>query len=331
MGSRLDITSRGRRRSDGTIWRRAGDWLTGRCHLAAGARVAVCGPASWNHLIVLDRLPEPVPHMQFAPATCTRSAAPPRARRCTSPTSASTSRLHALLGDDEDGATAASARLERRACGRGVSVRAHRTSREPDDAGGGAGESLPRDAVVRHPSTRSSGSVRRSPRRIVAVVDLSEVGAAARRARLRRCRRRADLDGPARLRRVVGVPRAVPARRRCRVHERRRDRRPLGADADAASTAVPRLAVCTLGARGAVALAAVGDAPRGRRASRSPSSTRTVRRRVLRRIPGGVTRRCGSGRMPRSRRPSGGRGSVVRAPASGGRRERRLSVTSALR
>jgi hypothetical protein len=28
--------------------------------------VVVCGPASWNHLISLDRLPEPVPHMQFA-------------------------------------------------------------------------------------------------------------------------------------------------------------------------------------------------------------------------------------------------------------------------
>lgn len=29
-------------------------------------RVVVAGPASWNHLIVLDRLPEPVPHMQVA-------------------------------------------------------------------------------------------------------------------------------------------------------------------------------------------------------------------------------------------------------------------------
>jgi len=28
--------------------------------------VAVCGPASWNQLILLDHLPEPVPHMQFA-------------------------------------------------------------------------------------------------------------------------------------------------------------------------------------------------------------------------------------------------------------------------
>ena len=29
-------------------------------------RIVVVGPASWNQLIVLDRLPEPVPHMQFA-------------------------------------------------------------------------------------------------------------------------------------------------------------------------------------------------------------------------------------------------------------------------
>jgi sugar/nucleoside kinase (ribokinase family) len=28
--------------------------------------VAVCGPAAWNLLILLDHLPEPVPHMQFA-------------------------------------------------------------------------------------------------------------------------------------------------------------------------------------------------------------------------------------------------------------------------
>ena len=28
--------------------------------------VFIAGPASWNTLVVLDRLPEPVPHMQFA-------------------------------------------------------------------------------------------------------------------------------------------------------------------------------------------------------------------------------------------------------------------------
>lgn len=28
--------------------------------------VVVCGPASWNHLILLEELPAPVPHMQFA-------------------------------------------------------------------------------------------------------------------------------------------------------------------------------------------------------------------------------------------------------------------------
>ncbi|MCB5276073.1 Acarbose 7(IV)-phosphotransferase [Arthrobacter sp. SO5] len=34
--------------------------------MSVSPTVAVCGPASWNHLIVLDHLPEPVPHMQFA-------------------------------------------------------------------------------------------------------------------------------------------------------------------------------------------------------------------------------------------------------------------------
>lgn len=28
--------------------------------------IVVCGPAAWNHLILLDHLPEPIPHMQFA-------------------------------------------------------------------------------------------------------------------------------------------------------------------------------------------------------------------------------------------------------------------------
>jgi sugar/nucleoside kinase (ribokinase family) len=28
--------------------------------------VIICGPASWNHIVDLERLPEPVPHMQFA-------------------------------------------------------------------------------------------------------------------------------------------------------------------------------------------------------------------------------------------------------------------------
>lgn len=30
------------------------------------AHVVIAGPASWNHLITVDHLPEPVPHMQFA-------------------------------------------------------------------------------------------------------------------------------------------------------------------------------------------------------------------------------------------------------------------------
>ncbi|MGF4043306.1 carbohydrate kinase family protein [Paenarthrobacter nitroguajacolicus] len=34
--------------------------------MSAPPSVAVCGAASWNQLILLDHLPEPVPHMQFA-------------------------------------------------------------------------------------------------------------------------------------------------------------------------------------------------------------------------------------------------------------------------
>lgn len=33
------------------------------------ASVFIAGPASWNSIVVLDRLPEPVPHMQFAEDT----------------------------------------------------------------------------------------------------------------------------------------------------------------------------------------------------------------------------------------------------------------------
>ncbi|HZU92900.1 MAG TPA: carbohydrate kinase family protein, partial [Microbacterium sp.] len=33
------------------------------------ASVFIAGPASWNSIVVLDRLPEPVPHMQFAEAS----------------------------------------------------------------------------------------------------------------------------------------------------------------------------------------------------------------------------------------------------------------------
>ncbi|MFV0287719.1 MAG: carbohydrate kinase family protein [Demequina sp.] len=34
--------------------------------MSAAPRVVVCGPSAWNHLIVLDDLPAPRPHMRFA-------------------------------------------------------------------------------------------------------------------------------------------------------------------------------------------------------------------------------------------------------------------------
>lgn len=77
-------------------------WLT------EGMTVVVCGPATWNHLIELDRLPEPAPHMQSA----TRSV------RTVGGTSAGKAvhlvelgldvSLHALLGADAEGSAVAS-------------------------------------------------------------------------------------------------------------------------------------------------------------------------------------------------------------------------------
>jgi sugar/nucleoside kinase (ribokinase family) len=46
-------------------WIRCRDRRGGTEHLVSG-NVVISGPTSWNHLVLLDRLPEPVPHMQFA-------------------------------------------------------------------------------------------------------------------------------------------------------------------------------------------------------------------------------------------------------------------------
>lgn len=68
------------------------------------ASVYIAGPASWNHLVLLDHLPDPVPHMQFAldewetiGGTSAGKALGLAALGCDV-------RLHTLLGDDADGA-----------------------------------------------------------------------------------------------------------------------------------------------------------------------------------------------------------------------------------
>jgi sugar/nucleoside kinase (ribokinase family) len=138
--------------------------------------VVVCGPASWNHLITLDRLPEPVPHMQFA----TRSV------RTLGGTSAGKAlhladlgvdvELHALLGRDDDGDRVASS-----LSGAGVSLVRH-DSRETErhvNLMTEAGERV--SLYVSTPSRPQPEVVQRMLAHLrsaeLAIIDLSEVGA----------------------------------------------------------------------------------------------------------------------------------------------------------
>ncbi|MEU6136901.1 PfkB family carbohydrate kinase [Nocardioides sp. NPDC047086] len=143
--------------------------------MPSSSRVVVCGPASWNQLIELDRLPEPVPHMQFAR----------RAWHTVGGTSAGKAlhlaglgidvRLWAPVGDDEDGA-----RLRERLERAGVVVEAiasEQTERHVNlMADGGGRVSL----YVTTPSTPSAAAVQEASTAVaaadLAVIDLSELG-----------------------------------------------------------------------------------------------------------------------------------------------------------
>ncbi|MGF3054253.1 carbohydrate kinase family protein [Microbacterium sp. YY-03] len=88
------------------------------------ARVVIFGPASWNEIVLLDHLPEPVPHMQFAQdrwhAVGGTSAG--KALHLTSP--GLDVELHTLLASDGDGRRVADALR-----GAGVTVMAHEADR----------------------------------------------------------------------------------------------------------------------------------------------------------------------------------------------------------
>jgi sugar/nucleoside kinase (ribokinase family) len=82
--------------------------------------VVVCGPASWNHLVLLDRLPEPVPHTQFATASI-RTVGGTSAGKAVHLTGLGVHTvLHAQLGDDDEGD-----RVERALGRAGVTVVRH--------------------------------------------------------------------------------------------------------------------------------------------------------------------------------------------------------------
>lgn len=71
--------------------------------------VFISGPASWNSLVVLDRLPEPVPHMQFADDSWDTVGGTSAGKALSLAALGTSSVLYALKGDDAEGRKVATA------------------------------------------------------------------------------------------------------------------------------------------------------------------------------------------------------------------------------
>ncbi|KAF2412271.1 carbohydrate kinase family protein [Microbacterium sp. B35-04] len=223
----------------------------------AAARVAVCGPASWNHLILLDRLPDPVPHMQFALGDHYTLGGTSAGKALHLADEGIEVALHALIGDDEDGRRVVTAL----AAGN-VRLEAYTSERTERHANlmTPAGERV--SLYHSTPSSPSAADLDRMEAALgeaeVAVVDLSEVGAALVERRL------AGAAGAPIWTDLHDYDGASP------FHEpfvRAADVVFMNDDATGDPWALmqscldrgPRIAVCTLGAQGAIALAATGE------------------------------------------------------------------------
>lgn len=67
------------------------------------ASVFIAGPASWNSIVVLDRLPEPVPHMQFADDSWETVGGTSAGKALSLTSLGRSALLYALTADDEPG------------------------------------------------------------------------------------------------------------------------------------------------------------------------------------------------------------------------------------
>lgn len=67
------------------------------------ASVFVAGPVSWNTIVVLDRLPEPVPHMQFAEESWETLGGTSAGKALSLTGLGRATQLYALAGQDADG------------------------------------------------------------------------------------------------------------------------------------------------------------------------------------------------------------------------------------
>jgi sugar/nucleoside kinase (ribokinase family) len=149
---------------------------------AGSARVVVVGPASWNHLIELERLPEPLPHMEFARRSLHTVGGTSAGKALHLAALRVDSELHCLLADDDDGRRIRDA-LRRS----GVALYAHASTATERHVNlmTPAGERL--SIYTDTPSPASDDALVEMEEALisadVAVVDLSDTGAALLRRR----------------------------------------------------------------------------------------------------------------------------------------------------
>ncbi|WP_458780540.1 carbohydrate kinase family protein [Arthrobacter sp. D3-16] len=144
--------------------------------MSVSPTVAVCGPASWNHIILLDHLPEPVPHMQFARRSWQTLGGTSAGKALHLTELGMAVRLCSPLGADEDGG-----RVRRALATAGISTEAivsDRTERHVNlMTEGGSRVSL----YVSAPSTPTEDELDVAAAVVaaadLAVIDLSELGA----------------------------------------------------------------------------------------------------------------------------------------------------------
>ncbi|WP_017592354.1 carbohydrate kinase family protein [Nocardiopsis potens] len=151
--------------------------------------VVVCGPAAWNHLILLDRLPEPVPHMQLARRSWHTLGGTSAGKALHLAGLGIGVRLWTPVGEDADGE-----RVRSSLAGAGVAVEAVRSERTERHVNLMTEDGGRVSLYVSAPSAPPAGAVEAARAAVaaadLAVIDLSELGGLvladlpARRARI---------------------------------------------------------------------------------------------------------------------------------------------------
>ena len=139
--------------------------------------LSVCGPVSWNHILVLDTLPAPVPHMQFARDAWWTVGGTSAGKALHLQALGRHPVLHALIADDDAGRS-----VSRSLAAAGVEVRAYPSEHTEshvnlmDPTGGRV------SLYVQVPTAPSDEAVAQAARGMSrsthAIVDLSPFGAA---------------------------------------------------------------------------------------------------------------------------------------------------------